>query len=227
MKDSIQWKWNIDVKNFYTRLYWEYELYQNEDEYFLSMSSWTIVKDLRWNTQDSSSQAPQNDDKVEIIWTHPDLKSFRNFVCLDTRSREVRNRIEKKKSDFLNLVLRRYRSSAGQECFISFEDELGYLYWFTRLLLPDDVSLDWIEGLENGTAIIRELHVYGQLQKIWEKSDSWTQHTWLWKRLLSFAEKLSKSFGYDQISVISWVWVREYYKNLWFKLVWTYMVKVF
>ena len=32
--------------------------------------------------------------------------------------------VEKKKSDFLNLVLRRYRSSAGQECFISFEDEL-------------------------------------------------------------------------------------------------------
>ena len=146
-------------------------------------------------------------------------------MCLDTRSREVRNRIEKKKSDSFNLVLRWYPSSAGQECFISFEDELGYLYWFTRLLLPDDVSLDRIEGLESGTAIIRELHVYGQLQKIWEKSDSWTQHTWLWKSLLSFAEKLSKSFGYNQFSVISWVWVREYYKSLWFELKWTYMSK--
>ncbi|MBO7094995.1 hypothetical protein J6V86_02195 [bacterium] len=60
---------------------------------------------------------------------------------MDTRSREVRNRVEKKKSDDLNLVLRWYNSSAGQECFISFEDELGYLYGFTRLLLPNDDSV--------------------------------------------------------------------------------------
>jgi hypothetical protein len=49
--------------------------------------------------------------------------------------------VEKKKSDDLNLVLRWYKSSAGQECFISFEDELGYLYGFTRLLLPNDDSI--------------------------------------------------------------------------------------
>ena len=147
-------------------------------------------------------------------------------MCLDTRSREVRNRIEKNKSDSLNLVLRWYKSSAGQECFISFEDELGYLYGFTRLLLPNDDSVVWVEWLEKWTAIIRELHVYWELQKIWEKSGQWTQHTWLWRRLLSFAEKLSKSFGYNQFSVISWVWVREYYKSLWFGLKWTYMSKI-
>ena len=214
MKNSFHWKDSIDVEKFYSRLYWDYELYDSEDKYF-----------SKWNTQDSSSQAPQNDDKVEIIWTQPDLKSFRNFVCLDTRSREVRNRIEKKKSDSLNLVLRWYKSSVGQECFISFEDELGYLYWFTRLLLPNDDSVAWIQWLEKWTAIIRELHVYGELQKIWDKSGQWTQHTWLWRRLLLFAEKLSKSFGYKQFSVISWVWVREYYKSLWFELKWTYMSK--
>jgi len=163
--------------------------------------------------------------KTEIIWIQPDLKTFRNFVCLDTRSREVRNRIEKKKSDSLNLVLRWYKSSVGHECFISFEDELGYLYWFTRLLLPNDDSVVWIQWLEKWTAIIRELHVYGELQKIWDKSGQWTQHTWLWRRLLSFVEKLSKSAGYNQFSVISWVWVREYYRSLWFELKWTYMAK--
>ena len=204
MKDSFHWKGSIDVEKFYSRLYWDYELYENEENYF----------------EKSEKQA-----KTEIIWTQPDLKSFRNFVCLDTRSREVRNRIEKKKSDFLNLVLRWYKSSVGQECFISFEDELGYLYWFTRLLLPNEDSVVWIEWLEKWTAIIRELHVYGELQKIWDKSGQWTQHTWLWRRLLSFAEKLSKSFGYSQFSVISWVWVREYYKSLWFELKWTYMSK--
>ena len=176
------------------------------------------------NTKYSSAKS-QNDNLVEIIWTQPDLKSFRNFVCLDTRSREIRNRTEKRRSDSLNLILRWYESSAGQECFISFEDELWYLYGFTRLLLPNDDSIAWIQWLEEWTAIIRELHVYGELQKIWEKSDSWTQHTWLWKKLLSFAEKLSKSFGYNQLSVISGVWVREYYKKQWFDLKWTYMSK--
>lgn len=206
MKNSFHGKWNIDVENFYGRLYWDYKLFGSEDEYFRSISE---LKDRKY---------------VEIIWKEPDLKSFRNFVCLDTRSREVRNRIEKR-SDFLNLVLRWYESSVGKECFISFEDELGYLYWFTRLLLPNDDSVVWIEGLEKWTAIIRELHVYGELQKIWEKFSKWTQHTWLWKRLLLFAEKVSKSFGYNQLSVISWVGVREYYKNLWFGLKWTYMSK--
>ncbi|MDR2190601.1 MAG: hypothetical protein LBP53_05440 [Candidatus Peribacteria bacterium] len=36
----------------------------------------------------------------------------------------------------LNLVIRSYQSSVGEEKFIAFEDELGYLYGFTRLLLP-------------------------------------------------------------------------------------------
>ena len=215
MRNSINWKGSIDVESFYARLYGDYKLYENEDEYF-------------WNIKDIPPLSPLTEGGrcTEIIWTQPDLKSFRNFVCLDTRSREVRNRIEKKRSDSLNLVLRWYPSSVGQECFISFEDELGYLYGFTRLLLPSDGSVAWILWLEKWTAIIRELHVYGELQKIWEKSDLWTQHTWLWKHLLSFAEKLSKKFWYMQLSVISWIWVREYYKKNWFELRWTYMSKV-
>lgn len=225
MKKSYHWRSNIDVEKFYKRLYGEYILYVDEEKYFLSMSSWTKVKDLKWETQDSSATASEWQIVTEIIWQEPDLISFRNFVCLDTRSREVRNRTEKRKSDSLNLILRWYKSSAGQECFISFEDELGYLYGFTRLLLPNQDSVAWIDWLEKWTAIIRELHVYGELQKIWEKSGKWTQHTWLWKRLLSFAERLSKSFGYNQFSVISWVWVREYYKGVWFELKWTYMSK--
>ena len=227
MKKSFNWDWDIDVKKFYSRLYWDYKLYKDEEEYFLSTSfrgEWNEAEDSTKQWLDSSLR-PEWQFAVQIIWIQPDLKSFRNFVCLDTRSREVRNRIEKKKSDFLNLILRRYKSSAGQECFISFEDELGYLYWFTRLLLPNENNIAWVEWLEKWTAIIRELHVYWELQKIWEKSGQWTQHTWLWKRLLSFAERLSKSFGYNQFSVISWVWVREYYRSLWFELKWTYMSK--
>lgn len=213
MKNALFWDdtWNLtksDAQNFYSRLYWDYQLFENKDQYFTSS---TINTDKNFAT--------------EIIWHTPDLKSFRQFVCLDTRSREVRNRTEKSDGSPLNLILRRYKSSAGQECFISFEDDLWYLYWFTRLLLPNDESAAWIEWLEKWTAIIRELHVYGELQKIWEKTDSATQHTWLWRRLLAFAWELSKKNWFHQISVISWVWVRAYYQGLDFELKWTYMSK--
>lgn len=46
----------------------------------------------------------------------------------------MRNKTEE--TQHLNLVVRSYLSSVGNEFFISFEDELGYLYGFTRLLLP-------------------------------------------------------------------------------------------
>lgn len=96
-------------------------------------------------------------------------------MSLDTRSREVRNKKETTKN--LNLILRMYQSSVGKEIFISYEDELGYLYGFTRLLLPlEEERLDF-EGLGKETAIIRELHVYGELQAVGKKSDSATQHS--------------------------------------------------
>jgi hypothetical protein len=44
----------------------------------------------------------------------------------------------------LLLVVRKYISSVGEEYFISFEDVLGYLYGFTRLLLPSpENAIDW------------------------------------------------------------------------------------
>lgn len=214
LKEMKNWlfeneNWNLnknDVLNFYSRIYWNFELFEKEEQYLANIKN--ITK------------------KTVIIWKNPDLLSFRHFVCLDTRSREIRNRVEKKENSDLNLIIREYESSAWIERFISFEDELGYLHWFTRLMLPNEESISWIEGLEKWTAIIRELHVYWELQKIWWKNDSATQHTWLWRRLLSIAEKISKEFWYTQFSVISWVWVRKYYEGLCFELKGTYMSKL-
>ena len=220
MKNSYWWGGNIDVGKFYGRLYGDYELFDDGDEYFSFLRSLgkEFNKYIWWKIGWGSFFS-------QIIWKEPDLKSFRNYVCLDTRSREVRNRNDKKKLDVLNLILRWYKSSVGVECFVSFEDELWYLYWFSRLLFPFSDCVVDIEWLGKWTAIIRELHVYWELQKIWEKSNKWTQHTWLWRNLLSFAEKLSKFMKYNFLSVISGVWVREYYRNLWFMLEWSYMVK--
>lgn len=90
-------------------------------------------------------------------------------------------------------MIRKYQSSVGDEYFISYEDELGYLYGFTRLLLPEKEKTITFEGLGEDTAMIRELHVYGSLQSL--KSDETggkkVQHTGLGKKLLQYAEQIA------------------------------------
>lgn len=155
----------------------------------------------------------------------PQESDFRHFVSLDTRSREMRNKTET--TEHLNLVVRKYRSSAGEELFISYEDELGYLYGFTRLLLIAEEHAVDRSGLGNGTALIRELHVYGTLQglKKDEEGESKVQHTGLGKQLLEAAERIAKDAGYVRLSVISGVGVREYYRKLGYHSEGTYVVK--
>lgn len=143
------------------------------------------------------------------------------LICICTRCREIRN--QKNKSDII-LVLRKYLSSVWEEYFISFEDNFGYLIGFARLLLPvfDFSEFEW---LWEKTSIIRELHVYGPQEKIWEK---WliTQHRGFWTKLMKIAEQISSERNFDKISVISGVWVRWFYKKIWYNLEWTYMVKI-
>ena len=196
--------------NFYQRLYPNLQVFENEDEFIQQCLA-----------QDS------DDIKSLILGVQPNLSDFRHFVSLDTRSREMRNKTEQ--TEHLNLVVRKYHSGVGEEYFISFEDELGYLYGFTRLLMIEEDQSVKREGLCKKTALIRELHVYGSLQSLRKEEDLnvKVQHSWLGKQLLSLAEKISQVAWYERLSVISGVWVREYYAKLGYKLDWTYMVKDF
>ena len=196
--------------NFYQRLYPNLQVFENED---------VLIQQCL--AQDSG------DIKSLILGVQPNLSDFRHFVSLDTRSREMRNKTEQ--TEHLNLVVRKYRSGVGEEYFISFEDELGYLYGFTRLLMIEEDQNIKREGLWKKTALIRELHVYGSLQSLKQAEDQnvKVQHSWLGKQLLFLAEKISQVAWYERLSVISGVWVREYYAKLGYKLDWTYMVKDF
>jgi histone acetyltransferase (RNA polymerase elongator complex component) len=79
--------------------------------------------------------------------------------------------------------LRKYLSSVWQEFFLSFEDGLWYLYGFVRLLLPqENQTIEWT-WLWSNTALVREVHVYGQLAKLncnLETSTKTEQHKWFW-----------------------------------------------
>ncbi|PID34698.1 MAG: hypothetical protein CR971_01915 [candidate division SR1 bacterium] len=165
-------------KKFYARLYGDYTQVTTHEQ-----AREMIHKDISTLTSDET--------KTYIIGdAQPDFEQYRNFVSLDTRSREIRNRKntpppnplpskERGNPQGVNTVIRMYKSSVGTEFFISKEDELGYLYGFTRLLLPDDdkVITD-LEGIGKDIAMIRELHIYGQLAKIQKRETSWLGKIW-------------------------------------------------
>lgn len=171
------------------------------------------------------------DDRMEtriIAWSI-DTAALREFVCLCTRCRELRHKEVSVLPSNVFLVVRRYRSSVGEEYFIAFEDEVGYLRWFTRLLLPDVEHALERPGLGKKTALIRELHVYGSVQRLQsidaKDGEIKAQHVGLGWQLMRLAEQLSAHRKYKKVSVISGIGVKKYYEKLWYQEEGTYMTK--
>jgi len=167
----------------------------------------------------------------------------RGVVCRCIRCREVRN--EKFSFEELRLVRRTYRAGQGTEYFISFESkDKKKLYAFIRLRLPDrkkrklsamkvirffdkkEITMTGNEmAFDTDTALIRELHTYGELVPVGSKKKA-VQHIGLGKRLLLVAEDAARVKAYKKLAIISGVGVREYYRKFGYKLERGYMVKV-
>jgi ELP3 family radical SAM enzyme/protein acetyltransferase len=131
--------------------------------------------------------------------------------CACIRCREIKN--QSVQLDEMVLITREYNSSDAKEYFISFESrDNKVLYGFIRLRLTKNQPLHIFPELE-GCALIRELHVYGALQRVGTKG-SHVQHIGLGKRLVRKAEEISMSNGYCKISVIAGEGTRGYYEKL-------------
>ncbi len=144
-----------------------------------------------------------------------------NIGCGCIRCREVGN----KKLELRNLKLGtiKYCASSGTEYFISYTGKDGKsLFGFCRLRLPEKTNSSLPKVLE-GAAIIRELHVYGELTPIGSKGK--IQHAGLGKKLLSEAERIACQNGHKTMAVISGIGVRGYYRKLGYRLNASYMVK--
>lgn len=144
------------------------------------------------------------------------LRQLVSGSCRCIRCREVKENYDPEEK--LYLFRQNYRASGGKEIFLSYENKKrGRLYSLLRLRITSEK-----------TAIIRELHTYGQARIIEEGSvsnDS-PQHKGLGKKLIAQAEKISKrEFKIKKIAVISGVGVRGYYRKLGYFLENTYMVK--
>lgn len=107
-----------------------------------------------------------------------------------------------------------YEASSGKELFISYENGgRDALFGFLRLRIG-----------ENNDAIVRELHVYGEMTPIGETSRM-AQHKGLGKNLLTKAEEIARENGIGKISVMSGIGVRPYYRKLGYEFIPPYMAK--
>lgn len=156
---------------------------------------------------------------------------LRGFLCPCIRCREVGGESRDGKEVSPNcsprLVLRPYLASRGEEVFISIEGESrrrsDVLFGFCRLRLPSAHSEIAVEELR-GCALVRELHVYGQLaatqnaQVRGENGPSQTQHVGHGTALMRKAEEIALARGYEKIAVIAGVGSRGFYRKVGYSL---------
>ncbi len=135
----------------------------------------------------------------------------RGIEIRDIRSREVGMNDEDPDPEAIELAVDRYTVCGGTEHFIRFEDPVrDLLIGFCRLRFPGDPVRRELQD----AAIVRELHVYGSEAGIGaDAGDREWQHKGYGRRLLARAEELASEAGYDKLSVISGIGVREYYRK--------------
>ena len=135
----------------------------------------------------------------------------------EIRVREIKNQ-EIKEPTTLNVT--EYEASKGKEYFINVEDANQKLLGFLRLRFP---STQLRKEITNKTALIRELHVYGEATA--PQKTGITQHRGIGKQLMKKAEQITKEQGKNKIVIISGIGVRKYYEKLGYQHEGPYMTK--
>ncbi|MFA5076778.1 MAG: tRNA uridine(34) 5-carboxymethylaminomethyl modification radical SAM/GNAT enzyme Elp3 [Patescibacteria group bacterium] len=142
--------------------------------------------------------------------------------CRCIRCREIKN--TKFKIQNSKFKIQKYPASDGTEYFLSYElAKPDKLLAFLRLRLPNKNETNFLPELQ-GAALIREIHTYGQMIPVGEKSVA-AQHLGLGKKLILRAEKLALKNSFKKIAVIAGIGVRPYYAKLGYQPCGTYYCK--
>ena len=152
-----------------------------------------------------------------------------NVNCQCIRCREVGHRVALGiKPNFSNVKLMKeeYTAGNGREIFLSQEDpSTDTLIGFLRLRIPSETA-HRVE-IDTKTAIVRELHVYGQMAEIGQKREELWQHSGYGEELLFEAEKVaSEEFDKNKLVIISGVGARNYYRKFGYEIDGPYMSKM-
>lgn len=153
---------------------------------------------------------------------HDELER-RGQRCGCIRCREIRRRGVQ--PDQLALEVYHYVTDLTEEYFLHFVTneryaEPGLIAAFLRLSLPREPQAGSRAFLDEiaGSALIREVHVYGPALSIGDEKPGVAQHTGLGTQLLEAARAISRSAGFRRISVIAATGTRAYYSGRGFQL---------
>lgn len=143
--------------------------------------------------------------------------------CNCIRCREVKGNIVSPENVCMNMQI--YNASGGVEYHISFDSTCvkDYLIGFLRLRINYDYT-DVLPVL-HGCALIRELHVYSNLNDVGNHLQNSMQHKGYGKQLVQKAEEIAKELGFTKVAIISGTGVRNYYRKLGYVLQETFMIK--
>lgn len=159
-------------------------------------------------------------DKTNLRQYVSNMMISKGLTCRCIRCREVGRT---KNFSPISIKIQEYEASYGQEYFISAESDQS-LFGFVRLRFPSQYGLR--EEITPGSALIRELHVFGKAVRIGKPGeDGGGQHHGLGRKLMATAEQIAKEKGIKKMVVISGVGVRGYYRKLEYELDGVYMVK--
>jgi len=147
-----------------------------------------------------------------------------NIVAGNKKSKEIKGQ-QVKETD-LTLKTIEYTTNVSTEYFLSFVTAKNKIAGFLRLSIPKKKyrKKHFIEELKN-SAIIREIHVYGQVVALGKQITGKAQHLGLGKKLIEKAEEITKKHKLAKISVISAIGTRKYYRKLGFRIEKLYMGK--
>jgi elongator complex protein 3 len=137
----------------------------------------------------------------------------RELLQRGIRSREIRSREIKGQAvalEDLRLSEMRYNTSLGEEIFLQYITADEQIAGFLRLSLPMTPP---ITPELADSAMIREVHVYGEALSIGRKQSGSAQHVGLGTRLIERAVEIATERGYARLAVISAVGTRGYYRK--------------
>ena len=149
-----------------------------------------------------------------------------NINCKCIRCREIGHKTTKEKYclDDFKMFKETYTACDGKETFISIEDKNEEsIAGFLRFRMPSKNTFR--PEITDTTALIRELHIYGNMIQIGDKNPSIGQHTGFGEKLLKEAEKIAIDNNYEEILIISGIGSRNYYRKFDYERKGPYMAK--
>ena len=159
----------------------------------------------------------------ELVYNNLE-KHHINCKCIRCREIGHKKTTKEYSLDEFELFSENYKSCGGVEHFLSIEDiNEESIAGFLRLRFPS--KNHFRAEISDETALIRELHVYGNMIKIGDKNLNIGQHTGFGEKLLKEAENLAIANNKTDIAIISGIGSRNYYRKFGYEKVGPYMMK--